>query len=139
MTTKPAPLTSNSDLLSVVRGLPGGKGLAFSGWPDSALAVVLRVAVETLADFPGAAKGDVMTIAHRVWDRARSIACGPQGLPLDVVLSREPLASGPVLQLAELLAVLMAAGDLANTLRLQRSQIDRTLDYLAALRTRPGS
>ena len=134
-TTAPTPTISpDGGLLEVLRGLPGGNALAFSGWSAEAIAVVLAVAIEVLAGTPGASRYDVDRLFHVVWQRARGLPCGPGGAPVDLTLSRDPRAAGATLQIRDLLTVLLAAGDLSANLHAQRRRIDGLLETLAAIR-----
>ena len=138
MTTKttPPPATESTPagLLELLRGLPGGAALEFTWWPSRCVEAALTAALAVLAEHPGASRQDLDKLTHVTWARARTSRVGPGDMPLDQALHR---SSGATIlpELRQMLEVLVAAGDLAQTLTGQRRAIDRLLEQIAQLRT----
>jgi hypothetical protein len=98
-------------------------------WPAAAPGIAATVAIDVLGANPGASKGDVLRLAHVVWNGIRDCPCGPKRTPLALAL-RDGGVNNILGDLEALLLVLLAAGSLRATLQRQRDALDAVLTNL---------
>lgn len=109
--------------------LPGAKGNVSLRVDERARRIIGGAARDLLAENPGAGRGDVARLSHRLWEQVRHIVIDDRGRTVETELQR-PEVGGPI-ELQSVMKLLIDAGDLERALE---RQIHELQAQLAALR-----